>query len=317
MKKIEILVSPYRNGGQMTRLTIDGVDVVSNESRLTAFVVRKNVYEWLYPYSRGFQKWQGILPEFVRELNDDTFDITYHGRERDYQFFRDVVAAQQESLTRRGMETDVLQRFVRLSAPTGMVASVKNLLKDFIDTSVQRLDGEGYEGLKKLREKMSEFPIALYDLSGIADELPGMLAERGAVLSGKGIRMTVLDGAKTLRDLQDDLCEPLEKAQDDENPFVLICLQGEASEQNQKKSTLILDQLDIRLRSSAVCVVASDASQCADAFSDYLDEIYLPFLVSGVIEGMARAAEQLKNRHEDAYIFQIYNDVRDLQESMA
>ena len=317
MKNIEIRVSPYRSGRQMTRLTIDGVDVVSNESRLTAFVVRKNVYEWLYPYSRGFQKWQGILPEFVRELNDDTFDITYHGRERDYQFFRDGMAAQQESLTRRGMETDVSQRFVPLSTPTGMVNNVKNLLQDFIDTIVQRLDGDGYEELINLREKISAFPVALDDLHGLAEEFPGMLAERGAVLCGEGIRVIAVDGSKAIRDLQEDLAEPLKKAQDDEDPFVLICLLGEASEQNQRKCIQALEQMDIKLRSSAVCMVASDASQCADAFSDYLDEIYLPFMVSGVIDGMAQTAEQLKNRYEDAYIFQIYNDVRDLQDSLA
>jgi hypothetical protein len=75
--------------------------------------------------------------------------------------------------------------------------------------------------------------------------------------------------------------------------------------------------MDVRLRSCGACVTAADAAQCADAFGDYLNEVYLPSLVGGVIEGMAQAAEQLKNRYEDAYIFQIYNDVKDLQESMA
>lgn len=317
MKKIEIYVNPYRSSGQMTRFCIDGVDVVSNESRLTAFVVRKNMFEWLYPYSRGFQKWQGILPELVRELNDDTFDIEFHGRERDDQFLRDVLSVQQESLVRRGMETEVSHRFIPLDAATGIVDHVRSLLKDFIDTVVQRLDGDGFEVLKKLREKMSAYPVVLDDLTGMTDELHGMLAERGAVISGKGIRVILLDGAKTLRDLQDDLCESVEKAKEEENPFVLICLLGEASEQNQKKCMLILEQLDIRLRISAVCTAVSDAAQCGEAFSDYLNENYLPFIAGGVIEGMARVAEQLKNRYEDAYVFQIYDDVKELQESMA
>ncbi len=316
MKRIEIQVNPYHCGSQITRLTIDGIEVMSNVSRLTTFVVRKNMYEWLTPFSRGFQKWEGILPEFVRELNDDTFDITFIGRVRDYPFFRDAVASQQESLMRRGMQTNLSQRFVPLGAPAGMVNSVKDLLKDFIETVVQRLDGDCYEGLKALRDKMSVFPVALDDLSGMADELPGMLKERGAVLWDRGIRVIVLDGAKTARDLQEDLLEVLGKDHDEGNPFILICLIGDSAEQAQKKCMLMLEQINVRSRISAVCAIAADADQCASLFDNYLNELYLPFVASEVTVGMFRIAEQLKNRYEDAYIFQIYNDIRDLQESM-
>ncbi len=316
MKRIEITVSPFRREGQLTRLVIDGMNVESNENRLTAFVVRKNFYEWLYPYSRGFQKWQGILPELVRELNDDTFVITFHGRERDFQTLREVMAAQQESLARRGMETSAQVSHVLPESPRGMVKNIRAVLDDFIDTVVQRLDGDGYEGLKKLRDRMSVFPTALHDMAGMPEDLDVSLKERGAALNRRGISVVVLDASRLPRDLQDDLQSAMETERDAGDLFILLCLVGDGTDANRTKCSALMEQLDIPLRLCADCAIAADAEGILQAFDRYVSEVYLPSQAVGVVEEMAKAAGQLKSRYEDSYIFQICDQIWDLQESL-
>ena len=74
MRKVEIYFNPY---SESTRLIIDGEERTGGETRLEEFIVGQPLDKWLSPYVFSYQRWNGLLPELMEDLNDDDLNITF------------------------------------------------------------------------------------------------------------------------------------------------------------------------------------------------------------------------------------------------
>ena len=74
MIKIQIFFNPYT---QSTRLIIDGQERLNSGLRLNEFIVGQPIAKWLTPYVFSYQKWDGLLPELMDELNDDELQLEF------------------------------------------------------------------------------------------------------------------------------------------------------------------------------------------------------------------------------------------------
>lgn len=70
--------------------------------RLGAFIDCKPMNEWLEPYSRGYRRWEGFLPELVADLNEDSIDIKFTGLPEDYETFHAALLSQNIRVQRLG-----------------------------------------------------------------------------------------------------------------------------------------------------------------------------------------------------------------------
>ena len=73
LRKVQIHYIPYI---RCTRLIIDGIERIDGVSRLAEFVIDQPLDKWLAPYTFSYQKWNGILPELMNDLNDDELEIS-------------------------------------------------------------------------------------------------------------------------------------------------------------------------------------------------------------------------------------------------
>ena len=74
MRKVEIYFNPY---SESTRLIIDDEERRGGETRLEEFIVGQPLDKWLSPYVFSYQKWNGLLPELMEDLNDDDLHLTF------------------------------------------------------------------------------------------------------------------------------------------------------------------------------------------------------------------------------------------------
>ena len=74
MRKVEIYFNPY---SESTRLIIDDEERLGGETRLEEFIVGQPLDKWLSPYVFSYQKWNGLLPELMEDLNDDDLHLTF------------------------------------------------------------------------------------------------------------------------------------------------------------------------------------------------------------------------------------------------
>lgn len=74
MRNVEIYFNPY---SESTRLIIDGEERIGGETRLEEFIVGQPLDKWLSPYVFSYQRWNGLLPELMEDLNDDDLNLTF------------------------------------------------------------------------------------------------------------------------------------------------------------------------------------------------------------------------------------------------
>lgn len=74
MRDVEIYFNPY---SKRTRLFVDGRERLGGGTQLDAFVVGQPLDKWLSPYVFSYQRWNGLLPELMEDLNDDELNLTF------------------------------------------------------------------------------------------------------------------------------------------------------------------------------------------------------------------------------------------------
>lgn len=76
MRTVEIYFNPY---AESTRFLVDGKERKKNDgNRVDEFIVGQSIKKWLTPYVYSYQKWSGLLPELMQELNDDQLKMTFY-----------------------------------------------------------------------------------------------------------------------------------------------------------------------------------------------------------------------------------------------
>lgn len=104
MIKIQIFFNPYT---QSTRLIIDGQERFNCGSRLDEFIVGQPLDKWLAPYVFSYQKWNGLLPELMDELNDDDLNLEFFSLPEYFSRLGEEFNKQTSLIEERGYSSDL------------------------------------------------------------------------------------------------------------------------------------------------------------------------------------------------------------------
>ena len=104
MRKIEIFYNPYFKS---TRLFTDGEERSPKGRRVNEFIVGQPIENWLPPYVFSYQKWSGVLPELMDDLNDDELEIYFYSLPKFFQKFSEAIKNQTDAVIEKGYSTDL------------------------------------------------------------------------------------------------------------------------------------------------------------------------------------------------------------------
>lgn len=104
MRKIQIYFNPY---SESTRLIIDGEERLNGGSRLDEFIVSQPLDKWLTPYVFSYQKWHGLLPELMEDLNDDDLHLEFFSLPEYFSRLAEEFDKQTSLIEERGYSSDL------------------------------------------------------------------------------------------------------------------------------------------------------------------------------------------------------------------
>lgn len=104
MRKIEIFYNPYFKS---TRLVTDGEERSKEGRRVNEFIVGQPLENWLSPYVFSYQKWSGVLPELMDDLNDDELEIYFYSLPKFFPKFSEEIENQNDAVIEKGYSTDL------------------------------------------------------------------------------------------------------------------------------------------------------------------------------------------------------------------
>lgn len=161
MIKIQIFFNPYM---QSTRLFIDGQERLNCGSRLDEFIVGQPIDKWLAPYVFSYQKWNGLLPELMEELNDDDLYVEFFSLPEYFSSLGEEFDKQTSLIEERGYSSELWEC---VCEEAFLPEEIRNDLKTFVrqkkrfapdQFSLQLFDGIEYAlsdnavSVDKLRE---------------------------------------------------------------------------------------------------------------------------------------------------------------------
>ena len=85
---------------QSAKIFISGK--LRTSGRLGTFISGQPMSEWLDAYSRGYRRWNGFLPEFITDLNEDELSLKFTGLTADCEKFRESLLRQNQQVQRLG-----------------------------------------------------------------------------------------------------------------------------------------------------------------------------------------------------------------------
>lgn len=106
-------VNPYLN---QTHWEIKG-SFFQGAARLSEHLEGRPMSEWLTARRTGYQRWDGFLPEVMRELNEDELEILFLGIPEDWEVFQRALHLQESDVERMGFssgsyEADYVEKFL-------------------------------------------------------------------------------------------------------------------------------------------------------------------------------------------------------------
>ena len=85
MTSVSLIYNPY---SLKSRILIAERELDAPENRIVEFMNRESFYDLLRPFRRRYVVWDGLLPELLEEINDPEAEITFIGREADFEAVR-------------------------------------------------------------------------------------------------------------------------------------------------------------------------------------------------------------------------------------
>lgn len=103
MRNVKIYFNPYL---ERTRLIIDGEEKIGGQSRLEEFITNQPLDKWLAPYVFSYQKWDGLLPELMEDLNDDEVHIQFFTLPKYFPIMAEEFDKQTSLIEEKGYSSD-------------------------------------------------------------------------------------------------------------------------------------------------------------------------------------------------------------------
>lgn len=101
MTTIRLVYDPFKKS---VRIYNDSGEITSTENRVWAFLNTNGFYGCLQPFRKKYVIWEGLLPELVREVNDEELQVVFEGRKSDYELVKKAFSQSGPVLEEAGYE---------------------------------------------------------------------------------------------------------------------------------------------------------------------------------------------------------------------
>lgn len=101
MTNIRLVYNPFT--GQ-TRIYNENQEITAKENRLCAFLCPGGFESCLLPFRRRYTVWEGLLPELLRETNDEELHVIFEGRDEDFRKMEEAFEQTRSAVENAGYE---------------------------------------------------------------------------------------------------------------------------------------------------------------------------------------------------------------------
>ena len=97
---IDFYYSPFSG---KTSLKVDGVSFENKHARVYAYLSLP-IDGWLNTTQSAYHAWNGFFAELAEEVNEDDFELVFHGKQEDYALMEAAFREQAENIAAQGYE---------------------------------------------------------------------------------------------------------------------------------------------------------------------------------------------------------------------
>ena len=101
MTNIRLVYNPFTGH---TRIYNENQELTAKENRLCAFLGSDGFAGCLLPFRRRYTVWEGLLPELLRETNDEELHVIFEGRDEDFRKMEEAFAQTRPAAENAGYE---------------------------------------------------------------------------------------------------------------------------------------------------------------------------------------------------------------------
>jgi len=82
MTNVQIIYNPFED---KTRVIYENHEILSDDNKIVTFLKTNGFHKCLYMFNKKYVMWQGLLPEIIKEVNDDELHIIFEGSDADFE----------------------------------------------------------------------------------------------------------------------------------------------------------------------------------------------------------------------------------------
>ncbi|MBR2589737.1 MAG: hypothetical protein IKE65_02310 [Clostridia bacterium] len=135
--RIDFYYSPFSG---KTSLKVDGTLFENKHSRVFAYLSLP-IDGWLNTTKTAYHAWNGFFAELADEVNEDDFELVFHGKKEDYLLMESAFKAQVQSIIEQGYSPENM----RLSyEPNTQRTQLKPRLVKFVEYHARSCKDQDY-----------------------------------------------------------------------------------------------------------------------------------------------------------------------------
>ena len=137
MTDVRIIYNPYEN---KTTLIYEKHVITSAENKIYSYLLSDGFYEVLLPFKKRYSIWYGLLPELIKEVNDDELKIIFEGRLSDYELIKKAFEECREIVENEGYANAWSLDFEKNFESENVInqlLSAANMLRDVCETRAE------------------------------------------------------------------------------------------------------------------------------------------------------------------------------------
>lgn len=137
MTNVQIIYNPFEDE---TRVFYEEHEILSEDNKIVTFLKTNGFYECLHMFKKRYVIWQGLLPEIIKEVNDDELQIVFEGNDDDFKKLEAAFCESKDIVNNMGYENNWSLSHISNFTLECAVQSLTDIIEEFKSTCETRAE---------------------------------------------------------------------------------------------------------------------------------------------------------------------------------
>lgn len=128
MTNVQIIYNPFED---KTRVIYEDHEILSEDNKIVTFLKTNGFHKCLYMFNKKYVMWQGLLPEIIKEVNDDELHIIFEGSDSDFEKLEAAFCEAKDIVNNMGYENNWSLSHISNFTAERAADDLKNIIESF------------------------------------------------------------------------------------------------------------------------------------------------------------------------------------------